>query len=85
MHGGDRRELMNECPGCDVGEASAKALVDTQYQMLLAADAYQPAVAANISSSSQMLPAAAAAAAANMHAGSCMPDEPRVFLSPRDR
>lgn len=41
MHGGDRRELMNECPGCDVGEASAKALVDTQYQMLLAADAYQ--------------------------------------------
>ena len=49
--------------------------------LLLAAAVQQPAAAASSSSSSQHLPAAAAAAA-SMHAGSCMPDEPCVFLSP---
>jgi hypothetical protein len=80
MHGSSG---MHE-PACMLAAAAAAAAAGCCWLLLLllAAAVQQPVAAASSSSSSQHLPAAAAA---SMHAGSCMPDEPCVFLNPRDR
>ena len=81
-------------PACMLAAAAAAAGRFWLLLLLLAAAAGFCIASASSSSSNQQQPAAssssqhlpaAAAAAASMHAGSCMPDEPSVFLNPRDR